>query len=1552
MSSKSKSKVRGPAQAIRCEGLCVTPKHSRQGKPSGTTTGVFRHETNRAQFAGKRSATASAERAGPQHTDEDFDLEELYRNTKKQAKRDLLNACYLGTTLPKMLQQSNRRRDHDPAAPEVRVARDGSLTITGDECGDLFNYHNVTYKAPEGVLRAISSDKWRNLRVCAYQYATRRSIDIHDHLDVDEISVDMIASAIAQRKTGITPDDFDSTTAQRWVIKQDSRPAPQQSNNANANPDNRRVAPVSATGAGDSTANLTPSLTISPPTDLRAQAIDALVACASIMLGSCLVELESVQQQRIAAALEDLRRERLDARYNTCVHLVTNATLDQHAYEQYRSTLTSHLKTWLHINSPSAREALLTTLPSVRSDDDDLRTAALGRLQLFARAFCLVGSALGAIEMSEQRLLSSNVDLLDPVGVVAGAANIQPNVPITLHTFAHISTTDAPFAATNPPRAVEPTTHRNTALVYIDCNEDDSAEDEPAPRGDVAYSLYAFSAGREVPQCDSACSDPTEPQPEVRVGYWSGTHREALVVHTDLPKGADSSVPTKPDPIYIGAEECRTSYPPTKVSVENSLFAGCSVRTTQHDPTNQAFFHTDIEPSIDPTYMAMCGIGIREYDPDSKCASVHQAIVTIDVLRCRDIKLIDLFTCNLNNNDCIAHSLRHIHWHLPIRNAAWAIFTSIRSNITHVTHGIAPILLPRAGIWNRLLSVDDVYAVQLPRSDLLETTLAEAIDLDTHMVAIHDLCVLQSRHTYGTTHRVMRYYPPQMLGHSVAHVTTVVYELPEEVIDFIAGAYRTHIETRNATFTRPQLEEVVPGHFVPGRIGHDLMVAVHHKDSCPLGKHLLRRWPFQLKQRWTGNSCACTRLIPLRWNAVLGPHESAQPHRLRPELRQFTNQFFSAHSDECVINQRLSAVCNAANEQQITTTATERKEIKEILLMEARELENTHATTLTRPNDYYGNHVTMERVRLLNRVAGRCEACCVTFRGRSHECGHNHNCPFGHGPLMRELQNGERVEYCGVCHNVMRIVDIIYTGEWELSAVVEGTFPVRAFGVPHRDANKKGAVATAPRLEGHGPSVTLQLFPYVPKPRYGPFLYGIAFVQISPFATSIYPPTMHSMLRARMLSEQFRPARFAIDFVVAHTHTIAWPKEIRPLSRDAWINRFDGSKRRMYIEAMKTFDHAPAINRKDLTRKIFKKEEKLVKSKFDQYAGRGISSAQPRVQCATGPWFAAFNTALKKLWPLHGSKISFVCGYDAVAVGAMFTEWEGDGYSYIWDGDYSSFDASENMWLLRDVEQLVYRLSGIGDRNFWRCMEAQLDTKALVFLGRDVIAKFRCEGRRNSGDANTTIGNSLINALVISSILEFWRYDYRLAVSGDDCAIAFRGRHPRWEDVRDHAADCGLKLKIFPRTHYHDVHFLGSHPLQMEVDGRVQYVMVPEMVRVLPKFGWSLSPMLQPQVWNRSVAKSWQMVGSHVPILRSLIARTLQLTEGFGVMKLDPRDIPQFLRVESQHRLHLTHQGAQQFSMRYSLTLDAIARIEQLVMVSSLPSIVSTTLLNHVLVPE
>jgi hypothetical protein len=215
-------------------------------------------------------------------------------------------------------------------------------------------------------------------------------------------------------------------------------------------------------------------------------------------------------------------------------------------------------------------------------------------------------------------------------------------------------------------------------------------------------------------------------------------------------------------------------------------------------------------------------------------------------------------------------------------------------------------------------------------------------------------------------------------------------------------------------------------------------------------------------------------------------------------------------------------------------------------------------------------------------------------------------------------------------------------------------------------------------------------------------------------------------------------------------------------SFEQWVNHIrDGKKCRRMREANEREETGEHTMPFELIA-AFTKLEKILKSEL--YDPRLIQGRNDRYTSVVGRWLWSAGKILADVWG-HGPKndcqynadpgykfpqLLYASGLTREDLGAWFDdayedmERLGRGEIVVMENDFSRFDSTIGVSMLR-LERAVYKRFFRMPDNVMRALRSQEKTKGSTSNG----VKYSVTGGRHSGDANTSVGNTIINGVAL-----------------------------------------------------------------------------------------------------------------------------------------------------------------------------------------------------------
>lgn len=283
--------------------------------------------------------------------------------------------------------------------------------------------------------------------------------------------------------------------------------------------------------------------------------------------------------------------------------------------------------------------------------------------------------------------------------------------------------------------------------------------------------------------------------------------------------------------------------------------------------------------------------------------------------------------------------------------------------------------------------------------------------------------------------------------------------------------------------------------------------------------------------------------------------------------------------------------------------------------------------------------------------------------------------------------------------------------------------------------------------------------------------------------------------------------------------------------------------------------------------KLFMKDEHYVDYKYP----RGIYARDEAAKIVFGPWFKLIENELYK----NPSFIKHVPVRDrpAYITDKLFF----DGATYI-ATDYTAYEAhfTSDLMLACEFRLYEYMLQYIpGSGEILNLMREVLAGTNRIY---NKFVKATVEGRRMSGEMNTSLGNGFSNLMFMSFVCDCKGLKANGVVEGDDGLFSFVGEAPTTQDF----LDLGFNIKLEKFDQLSKASFCG---LLFDEEAK-RVVTCPR--KVLGLFGWTTARYLRANrnkklmlLRCKALSLAYQYPGC--PIIGSLAQYGLRVTKSMDI---------------------------------------------------------------------
>jgi len=462
------------------------------------------------------------------------------------------------------------------------------------------------------------------------------------------------------------------------------------------------------------------------------------------------------------------------------------------------------------------------------------------------------------------------------------------------------------------------------------------------------------------------------------------------------------------------------------------------------------------------------------------------------------------------------------------------------------------------------------------------------------------------------------------------------------------------------------------------------------------------------------------------------------------------------------------------------------------------------------------------------------------------------------------------------------------------------------------------------------------------KPKPGAQLIGFQVRHVQPVMPRTCVHNEEAALRIRITSPdtaQEKSWRKLRKVHAAHKHEfLKPPKEgvIEPTPDAEWLARFPENRRNTLAKGLDAV-HKFGLERKDSFIKAFVKREFYLNNW--QFKPRLIQGREPKFQAATGAWTHAFTNFLKeqwhsKRWKKQSHSMYYTCGAYAEDMG----EWIADMHLLflallvLFDIDCSNFDGSVGLFALLFTHAIY--MPWVPDTPSGRCFVHSMAMQFGAQVGKTPGGVFFLYwGKRKSGDGDTSCGNTLINAVMVWAFFmrlkEIVKQAHQMFMGDDNVVASSTYVLPYIKDLERWITNLGFKPKINIRPTVATLEYCSGYFYQInDAPSKLAFCWGPKVGKAGLKLGWNKNtPFDDP--FNaarhlRGVAMGLDQQTNHVPILRAIIKRYLQLT---NAVLATPKYEHHQIRARKSHPA--TPEIMDQFYELYGLTVEDIKAMEE-----------------------
>jgi len=333
---------------------------------------------------------------------------------------------------------------------------------------------------------------------------------------------------------------------------------------------------------------------------------------------------------------------------------------------------------------------------------------------------------------------------------------------------------------------------------------------------------------------------------------------------------------------------------------------------------------------------------------------------------------------------------------------------------------------------------------------------------------------------------------------------------------------------------------------------------------------------------------------------------------------------------------------------------------------------------------------------------------------------------------------------------------------------------------------------------------------------------------------------------------------------------IGWYRwSFSPFSEEEFLAHVKSTKKRRYREAFRTLKGNP-LTKRDFYVNSFIKFEKIDVAKSFVKAPRLIQYRPPRYCGELGRYLVPIERRLFGTWNLRRGvdQVVFAKGLNSFQIARRIVAMDRFRDNVFVLLDHSNFDASvTTKWL----ESEIAAYSALYHDEYLDFMlSAQRYNRGRTTSG----LYYQCEARKMSGEYNTSLGDTLINYVLLESWLE--GVDHEILVNGDDSVVSMS--RVDWMKLADDAIDWfagyGFTTKIDIVTTLYRVEFCQCQPIQLRPG---LWRMVRKPMRVTSRMAYSVGTY-EGEAWLRyltAIGLAELSCSDGVPVLQAAAMHAL-----------------------------------------------------------------------------
>lgn len=381
------------------------------------------------------------------------------------------------------------------------------------------------------------------------------------------------------------------------------------------------------------------------------------------------------------------------------------------------------------------------------------------------------------------------------------------------------------------------------------------------------------------------------------------------------------------------------------------------------------------------------------------------------------------------------------------------------------------------------------------------------------------------------------------------------------------------------------------------------------------------------------------------------------------------------------------------------------------------------------------------------------------------------------------------------------------------------------------------------------------------------------------------------------------------------------PKQLTTWSKIKVISHKPLSKQKTYRAAMETLKHKPLCPH-DFNIKMFIKNERMDVNEDLDYLmplkpPRAIQSRSPRANLCLQQYL---NPIEQHLFHNPNNNHFSKCFNNRKKAQVLRRKWDlfRDPVAILLD--HTAFDSRIHSGWLTKLEHKYYSQFYIGDDEITDMLAQQIDNHGKTAHG----GMYTVYGTRMSGDANTSLGNSIINLGILLHFMNGVKAEYLL--DGDDSVVIIERKDLHQLDFNKRLQSLGFSTKYSVVDEFEQIDFCQCKPVKT-ING---WVMIRDPMRTMSRATVCIDKNYRElelfKRWLHSVGTCEMSVNAGVPVLQSFASALMK----FHVkpVTLSRNDGYRYDLSSKFQKFQITAEARRSFSLAFGLSVKEQLNLE------------------------